>query len=106
MGSTSSLSTSSVKLEHVPEPMPLDIPDARYATYDPAKKTDAFTSFQRAFESHVKTAPETEFTFDVDEEVLNKYLTFANKLCKEAKKKGWKCDVSNFGPKMKIVVDK
>ncbi len=103
-----------VNVISVPEVSNLNIPDARYAPYDPEKKTDAFTNLKRDFESHVRTTPEKAFQFQVpvsdagltESTKITPFMQYANKLCVEAKKKNWKCDVSQFGDTVKIALDK
>lgn len=110
---SSSISTK-VNVVTVPEVYSLNIPDAKYAVYDPEKKTDAFSSLKKDFEKHVKETPEKTFTFSVptadlgvDEKgKVTPFLQYAEKLCKEARKKNWKCQVQNFGDIVKILLDK
>jgi hypothetical protein len=115
MGSSSSNPLGNkFNVVHVPDVPILNIPDARYASYDPEKKTDAFSTIKREFETHVKTIPEQSFKFTVpttdpgiDEKgKVTPFVQYAEKLCKEARKKKWKCDVENFGDTIKIILDK
>lgn len=115
MGNSSSTSLGNrFNVVHVPEVSNLNIPDARYATYDPEKKTDAFTNIKKEFEAHVKATPEQTFKFTVpttdaglDEKgKVTPFVQYAEKLCKEAKRKNWKCGVENFGDTIKIILDK
>lgn len=95
---------------HVPDVPILNIPDARYAQYDPEKKTDSFSNIKREFENHVRTTPEQPFKFTVptvDERgKVTPFVQYAEKLCKESRKRNWKCNVENFGETVKIVLDK
>lgn len=116
MGNTTSSNPfkGKFKVVHVPEITTLDIPDARYAAYDPEKCNDTFSTIKREFEKHVKTNPEEAFKIKVpspesglDEGArVTPYIQYAEKMCKEARRKHWKCDVESFGDIVKILLDK
>lgn len=103
-----------VNVVYVPDVNILNIPDARYATYDPEKKTDSFSNLKREFEKHVATNPEQTFKFNVptadhgldEKSKVTPFVQYAEKLCKEARKKNWKCGVETFGDTVKIILDK
>jgi len=105
---------SRVNVVYVPDVNLLNIPDARYAVYDPDKKSDTFSSLKKDFEKHVQSTPEQIFKFTVPESEhsvdekgkMTPFVQYAEKLCKEARKKHWKCGVESFGDTVKIMLDK
>src|ERR1700710_2109294 len=115
MGNSSSLSLSNkLHVVRVPDVSDLHIQDARYAQYDLDKKTDVFSMMKKDFETHVKDSPETDFLFSVptsqpagiDERgKVTPYVQYAEKLCKEARKKNWKCQVDSFGESIRMILD-
>lgn len=105
---------SGVHVPHVPDVNLLNIPDARYSIYDPDKKTDSFSNLKKEFEKHVRTTPEQIFKFNVptadlgldENSKVTPFVQYSEKLCREARKKNWKCDVESFGETIKIILDK
>lgn len=104
MGNT--LTGNRFKFVNVPDVEPLNIPHAKYAYFDYKKKSDDFTKMKRAFEEHASSSPEETFSYMADENRMTSFLQYANKLCKAAKDRDWKCDVSSFGNEIKIQLDK
>ena len=102
-----------ISVTTVPEVSDLNIPYAKYANFDPMKRTDEFSKIKLSFENHAKTTPEAVFKYELPESAEGRialdydlYKKYAEKLCKEAQKKGWKCNVRQFGASLEMNLDK